>query len=145
MRTTVGLCLTLFAGLAAGPAAAQTCGNFLREVPEQCDDGNVRNLDGCDAGCRFEHTQRINDLQMQFATAPECTANRLGEAFGSTQARGLVQNSISAGYASTLFHVLGLDDPAAVDDAFLEVGLLAAVPIVPGSTVYNENTSADWW
>ena len=31
-----------------------TCGNFLLESGEQCDDGNIVNGDGCDASCQIE-------------------------------------------------------------------------------------------
>src|SRR5262245_64585253 len=32
--------------------ATPVCGNGAREAGEQCDDGNLVNMDGCDAACR---------------------------------------------------------------------------------------------
>src|SRR5260221_623272 len=66
------------------PAPAQTrayveadpgpdvCGDGARTGAEQCDDGNVVNLDGCDSACRFEQSHRANALTMQFATDTNC-------------------------------------------------------------------------
>ena len=42
------------------------CGDGRREDTEQCDDGNVINLDGCDSKCKFEQDQRANSLTMSF-------------------------------------------------------------------------------
>jgi cysteine-rich repeat protein len=36
-------------------AGAQTCGNGLAEAPEECDDGNLVNGDGCSATCQLEN------------------------------------------------------------------------------------------
>jgi cysteine-rich repeat protein len=146
MRVLPLTALTLI--LAAGPAAAQTCGNFVREGPEQCDDGNFRNLDGCDGECRFEHTQRINNLQMQFATAAACAANDLGAAIapvGQQQVQNAITAAVADGSLSILFQALGLDDPAAVNDPALEVGVLNALAIDPGAAGYNGFNSIDWW
>ena len=35
-------------------ACAATCGNGTRELPEECDDGNVQSDDGCSASCQEE-------------------------------------------------------------------------------------------
>ncbi len=37
------------------PGTAQTCGNALAEPPEECDDGNLVNADGCSATCQLEN------------------------------------------------------------------------------------------
>lgn len=41
-------------GCLNGACQTAVCGNGLVEAPEQCDDGNTQNLDGCDASCKFE-------------------------------------------------------------------------------------------
>lgn len=46
------------------------CGNWVREDPEQCDDGNRRSGDGCSSDCRSETAQQPDeteepDAQMQ--------------------------------------------------------------------------------
>src|SRR5690606_10198614 len=37
------------------------CGNAFRESPEQCDDGNTRNGDGCSATCTVERVPACGD------------------------------------------------------------------------------------
>jgi cysteine-rich repeat protein len=44
------------AGAAAGPAV---CGNGTAEAPEQCDDGNLDDLDGCSATCTLEPAHQV--------------------------------------------------------------------------------------
>ena len=36
------------------PAPTSVCGNGVRELQEQCDDGNTMNGDGCDYACDVE-------------------------------------------------------------------------------------------
>lgn len=40
------------------------CGNGELEFGEQCDDGNLDNLDGCSQACRIETAFRIDDLEI---------------------------------------------------------------------------------
>ena len=136
--------------LLAGPAAAQTCGDFVRDGVEQCDDGNLRNMDGCDASCRFEHTQRVNGLLMEFNPgAGVCSANAIGGAIEELVAGPAIQNALAtdvfSGTISVMFHLMGLDDPAAADDASVDVGVLNGWPATSGSTFYDGQTSSDWW
>jgi cysteine-rich repeat protein len=35
--------------------ATPVCGNGRVEMPEECDDGNTRNEDGCDSTCKYEY------------------------------------------------------------------------------------------
>lgn len=44
------------AGAAGGPAV---CGNGVAEAPEQCDDGNLDDLDGCSATCTLEPSHQV--------------------------------------------------------------------------------------
>lgn len=50
------LLILLFAACAFMPvqAFAQTCGNDIPEPPEECDDGNLADGDGCSAVCAYE-------------------------------------------------------------------------------------------
>jgi cysteine-rich repeat protein len=60
MRETVGLlCLAVAISLRsspcmAAPSDASLCGNGKLDPGEQCDDGNVKPLDGCSASCEVE-------------------------------------------------------------------------------------------
>lgn len=56
--------------------ASTTCGNGSIESPEQCDDGNRRNGDGCSALC--EHEAGV--LSTFLPAAPECGDGILDEA-----------------------------------------------------------------
>jgi cysteine-rich repeat protein len=38
---------------------SQTCGNDIVEIPEECDDGNVLDGDGCDATCQSEAVELL--------------------------------------------------------------------------------------
>ena len=41
--------------------AASICGNNIVEETEQCDDGNLINGDGCNAGCQYENVINVQD------------------------------------------------------------------------------------
>jgi cysteine-rich repeat protein len=132
----------------AGPAAAQTCGNFVREAGEQCDDGNTRNLDGCDASCRFEQTHRMTALKLRQTADGACTAGAFGSAFhplALAQVQAAIDNTVASGGTSVLLHFRGLDDLAGLSDPALQLGLLSATPLTPGSTGYNGTSDLDWW
>lgn len=136
----------LAAAALARPAAAQTCGNAVREPLEQCDDGNHRNLDGCDASCRFEQVHRINSLQLQDGTASGCPANAFGAALTPQALLGsqiVTETSVATGATSILLHFLGLDDLTGTDDAAVEVGIGSGAPVQPGSVPYDARP--DWW
>ena len=133
--------------LASRPAHAQTCGDFVREVPEQCDDGNTRNLDGCDALCRFELVHRVDALKLQGGVDASCAANVFGAAFtpaGLTLAQANLDNSVLQGATGVMFQLLGLDDPAGGDDPALEVGVLSGAPIEHAAP-YDGTEDPDGW
>jgi cysteine-rich repeat protein len=149
MKLPAGLSLVLVASLlAASPAAAQVCGDYARDIGEQCDDGNARNLDGCNSACQFEQVQRIIDLKLQNTVDTFCTANAFGQAFTAAGLGG-TNNGIAAGVqsgaTSILFQFLNLDDLTGASDAALNVGVLSGAPVLPGATAYNGTSDADWW
>src|SRR5262249_7162642 len=74
--------------------SSTSCGNAVRDADEQCDDGNLVNLDGCDASCRFEQVHRFNSLTILFGTDPMCPVNAIGGAVGSV-AQGTVQSGVT--------------------------------------------------
>lgn len=126
---------------------APVCGNGARSLDEQCDDGNLTNLDGCNATCRFEQIHRINDLDIQFGTSSYCPANALGGAAGAI-AQGLVADSFATGVTdgsiSLVFQLLGLDDLSGTSDPSISVGVVGGDPVA-GTTTYNGNNDLDWW
>lgn len=141
-------------------AATAGCGNGIRDPGEQCDDGNTTNLDGCDASCKFEQVQRVDDLGMSYATSATCTKNALGTAIVGSTAQGNLDTAIQAGLAdgsiTVQFLAIGLDDLKGVNDSAVSLGLLGGSPQT-GSTTYNGWTGTmgsatytttpdlDWW
>lgn len=130
-------------------AQTSVCGNAVREADEQCDDGNTGNLDGCSAQCKFEQVHRMNQLQLQYNTNTNCTANRFGGAFvgGPTQTElnTSLADAITSGRVSILLVMRGLDDLTGTSDPSLQVGIVNGAPIVPAGTTYDGNSDLDWW
>jgi cysteine-rich repeat protein len=122
------------------------CGDSVRAGTEQCDDGNLTNLDGCDSACKFEQCHRVNSLAMQFGTDAYCAANQLGAAIGSS-AQGTIGTSLTNGVTDGSITIellaLGLDDLSGTNDASLSLGILTGTPVT--GTNYNGTMDLDWW
>jgi len=148
-RRYAGVCALIGIVMAAsGPVVAQVCGNGIREGAEQCDDGNRADFDGCSANCRFEQTQRVNQLLFETTTSAACPKNALGGAF-TPVAQGPLQTAIDAsvgdGSTSFLLYFRGLTDPTGVNnEPNLQIGLLAAAPESP-TGAYSGSNDVDWW
>ncbi|HEU0109091.1 MAG TPA: MopE-related protein, partial [Vicinamibacteria bacterium] len=129
-----------------GPPGPETCGDAILGPSEQCDDGNLTNLDGCSATCRFEQNLRANSLSFQFDSLESCSANAFGGAIAEI-GRSQFQSALSAGVAdgstSLLLALRDLDDLGGVNDPSLTVGVLRGAPVV--STGYNGRSDLDWW
>jgi cysteine-rich repeat protein len=122
------------------------CGDSVRAGPEQCDDGNTTNLDGCDGACKFEQCHRVNSLSMEFGTDAYCTANRLGAAIG-TLAQGTIGSSLTNGVTDGSITIellaLGLDDLLGTEDLSMSLGILTGTPAMGAN--YNGTMDLDWW
>lgn len=134
------------AGMAGGPTQPPACGNAVREVGEQCDDGNQASRDGCNSACAFEQSQRIDWLQVQFAATALCTNNAFGVAFRPV-VQPILQASVServqSGALSMLFGFGGLDDLAGKSDATVALGVMYGKPAAGAS--YDGTNDLDWW
>ncbi|MDA8021041.1 MAG: hypothetical protein MPN21_26685 [Thermoanaerobaculia bacterium] len=118
----------------AGTVEGSMCGNGVVEGAEQCDDGDLYPLDGCDPSCRYEQVQRFTSLALEGTTAPDfcaSTGNQLGGAFsaaGLDVLNASLQAGINTGELSVLLQLLDLDDSTGTNDAALELGLLGGDP-----------------
>ena len=132
-------------------SSTASCGNGTRESGEDCDDGNTRNLDGCDANCKFEQVQRVNSLAIAVppsATDMFCTKNALGAAIvGGTpqkQINTAITSGVGDGSITIIFDALMLDDLSGQNDNSVQLGVLTGTPQTSTAT-YNGASDLDWW
>lgn len=125
---------------------AIACGDGVRAGDEQCDDGNMTNLDGCDSACKFEQCHRVNSLSMSFSTDSYCTANALGGSIQSL-AQGQIGTALTDGVADGSITIelaaLGLDDLSGTNDPSLSLGVLTGSPVAGAG--YDGTMDLDWW
>jgi cysteine-rich repeat protein len=125
------------------------CGDGVRAGSEQCDDGNLVALDGCDGACKFEQDHRVNSLSMPYGTVDTfCTKNALGGAIAGGVAQNTITNSLTNGVTdgsiTIMFTALGLDDLSGITDPMLKLGLLNGTHAT-GTAPYNGTMDLDWW
>jgi cysteine-rich repeat protein len=128
-----------------GACKVSVCGDSVRDPAksEQCDDGNLVNLDGCDSACKFEQDQRAIALTTQYNTDTYCTVNALGRAIASAAQgtfQGDINSSIQDGSLSALFKLVG-DDTG--QTGTMNAGSMSGTPAA--SATYNGNSDMDWW
>lgn len=109
------------------------CGNGVLDMGEQCDDGDLFNLDGCDSGCRYEPVARVTNIAISRNMAPAmCThrGNRFGMAINGLAVGTLntsLNNGINAGTTNILIPAVGLDDLTGVADTAFSLGIVGGV------------------
>jgi cysteine-rich repeat protein len=131
---------------------APVCGNGTLEGSEQCDDGNLFDLDGCDSGCKYEVVARMTSASIQTGFAPAfCVpqTNQLGNhAFSPTALNQLnpdLQSAIDTAATNILTQFLGLDDLTGVADANgLTIGMVSGSPDA-AKGAWPGNNPIDWW
>jgi cysteine-rich repeat protein len=139
-------------GGGGGSNSVSVCGNGTLESGEQCDDGGLTDLDGCDAVCRYEVIDRLTSLGLQGSTAPAfCTptTNRLGaQAFTSTFLSALgtqIQTAIAQASINVMLRLSDLDDlSGATDPDGLSVGFFTAV-LDPAKGAWPAAGTQDFW
>jgi cysteine-rich repeat protein len=133
-------------GGACIPGTPVGCGNGKLEAGEQCDDGNVKNLDGCDSKCGFEQVHRVNTLLVQYVVDAFCPANAMGTSIVNTLAQVTIQNaltdSITKGVLNSLI-VFALADLTGGTAQTISAGSVAG-RLVPGPG-YDGAYDLDWW
>lgn len=134
----------------AAVCAPSVCGDSFRDGAknEECDDGNIVNLDACDSACKFEHDHRVVALKMQFGTDAYCAANALGGAVGSFKlVRDAFQKSIDddvkIGAVSSLFAFAPGADLSGTSGP-VSIGSLSGDPTT-NAPPYDGQNDMDWW
>jgi cysteine-rich repeat protein len=122
------------------------CGDGYRDATknEQCDDGNLTKLDACDNACKFEQSQRVIGMKMQFATDAYCTVNALGSSIAGVARSSFqtdIDSSIKDGSVSALFTFNG--DLTGATGA-VTVGNLSGAP-PSNAAPYSGTSDLDWW
>jgi cysteine-rich repeat protein len=125
------------------------CGDGKREGQEQCDDGQQppKNLDGCDATCKFEQDHRANGVTILFNPSALCrTNNALGSAIASA-AQSTMQSSLATGVkdgsTTIMLKFMGLSDLSGTSQASLQIGGLGGKPVA--GNAYDGTNDLEWW
>jgi hypothetical protein len=137
----------LDAGAADG---GSICGDGVRESPEQCDDGNLVNLDGCDSTCRFEQDTRVIGASFVTTSTPSC-ANALGAAMTvavQSKINTALATNIANGTTDILFKLFAITDLTGSSGSF-SLGNYSGLPWYPYGAPYGPavtgNNDVDWW
>jgi len=131
---------------AGGMAGAPVCGNHVLEKGEQCDDGNSKSGDACDATCGFEQSQRANVFVQRFVTSSFCPNNAFGAAFvdaGLSALQAILDQRVANGSLSLLLAFRGLSDLSGTSNESLKLGLAYGAPSVAAN--YDGKSDLDWW
>lgn len=127
------------------------CGNGIREGSEQCDDGNLVNLDGCDSHCRFEQDQRATSVQLLLSVTSGsiCAHDAIGGAIQTLAAvslQGAIDKYVKDGSLTLAFAFLGLTDPTGAGTQAFTLGSLTGKPVAaPAGATYDGTSDLDWW
>ncbi|MCB9582781.1 MAG: hypothetical protein H6717_37425 [Polyangiaceae bacterium] len=132
--------------------AAAVCGNGTLETGEQCDDGNTKNLDGCDSKCKYEVVHRLHQASIMGGTGPSfCshTKNQLGNVALTNTALGQLnpqlQSGIDDGSTNVLIQSLNLDDLTGTSDSSMQLGIMTGILDPAKGTWPATGNPIDWW
>ncbi len=133
---------------------AAVCGDGIIEAGEQCDDGNLFDLDGCDSKCKYEVVARMTDVSIAGTVAPAAlgcthTANALGSKALTGTALGELNPTltadIKAGTVNVVTQLIGLTDLTGVTDTGFSIGVLDAIPDPAKGAWPAAGNPIDWW
>jgi cysteine-rich repeat protein len=129
-----------------------TCGDGVIDGPEQCDDGNRLDLDGCDSNCNYEVVTRMTAVAIANSAAPPAlgcmpATNALGtlaiSALALGQLNGTLGMDVTNGTVNVMTQLLGLTDLAGVNSQPFSIGVMDAVPDPAKGAPMNN--PIDWW
>jgi cysteine-rich repeat protein len=137
------------AGAAPDAGVAQVCGDGVVEGTEQCDDGNLFNLDGCDSSCQYEMITRVSSLAISTSAAPSfCTPakNLLGQTLlNSTLSQNsntTMRSAIDAATTNVLMQYFGVTGTTTLSGPM--IGMMSGTPD-PSKGTWPGNNPVDWW
>jgi cysteine-rich repeat protein len=154
--TSAAQCSTCTGGFCngAGQCHPSVCGDGCIDpsIGEQCDDGNLFNLDGCDSHCQYEVVTRMTSIAISGSTAPSfCTptTNRLGkQSLTSTalsEINSPLQTDVTNGSVNIMTQLLGLSDLTGnTASGPFSIGVMGG-SLDPAKGTWPGNNPIDWW
>lgn len=137
----------------SGACVPSQCGNGVLEAGEQCDDGNLFDLDGCDSSCKYEVVTRLNSLAFSGNAAPAalgCTpaTNAFGAKALTSTARNQINSDsttdIDEGTINSFLQFIGLSDLNGITASGFSIGVLNGF-LDPAKGTWPNNNPIDWW
>jgi len=132
-------------------APPPVCGDGIRETGEQCDDGNLVDLDGCDSTCQFEQVTRATQIVLQWAHDTFCTKDVLLEAIlnaGIGNVHGTLQGDVNTYVTNAtdnvIFKYFGITDLTG-QSGMASVGSYNATLTSAYTGAFTGNADLDWW
>jgi cysteine-rich repeat protein len=105
------------------------CGDGTAAGDEQCDDGNLINLDGCDSSCHYETLMRLDTFSISRDPAPSFCLHK-SNAFGTALAAEVtdllaksLNDATEGGSNNMLLSLEGLDDLAGTSDSSFSLAM----------------------
>jgi cysteine-rich repeat protein len=127
------------------------CGDGVIAGNEQCDDGNTKNLDGCDSNCRYETVMRLSRFEITRDPAPGfCThqGNAVGQSFSTEVAQAFDDNitaTITGGAYNEFFSFGGLDDLTGTDASNFELAMVSGSLDPKYFGTWSPTTPDEWY
>jgi cysteine-rich repeat protein len=132
--------------------AGAVCGNGTIEGTEQCDDGNLLDLDGCDSKCHYEMVTRMTTISISGSAGPSFCIHK-GNALGSkaltTTALGQLnpdlETDVTNGTVNVFTQFLALSDLTGTTATGFTIGVLDGNLDPAKGTWPTAGNPIDWW
>ena len=128
------------------------CGNGVLDGDEQCDDGNVVDLDGCDSQCHYEMVTRMTSISIASTAGPAfCVhpGNALGTKAITSLALGQLnpplQTDVTNGTVNVFTQFLSLSDLKGASATGFQIGVLDGKLDPAKGTWPSAGNPIDWW
>lgn len=132
-------------------APTPVCGDGILESGEQCDDGNLVDLDGCDASCKFEQVTRATRVVLQWSHDTFCTKDALLEAIlnpflsnAHSTLQGDLDTAVTNGTTNVVFKYFAITDLTG-QSGTASLGSYNATLTNAYTGTFSGNSDLDWW